>query len=312
VVLADDSFLGVGNGGNHPIRFYRSDDRGVTWKKVLEIPVEPFDEVYPDGNLLQLRNRDILFPVNWRVKAPKGGNILRQGLFVQYVIRSTDDGRSWHNLPDPVLWGTLKKAQLTITGVEEQARYPGPGGTFPGCWETGLEQMSDGKILAALRYSGAPEPWHTPEVVKAWRGGEPDIHGRMFKNVLLGESPDGGHTWQNLRPVVDAEGQTLLPRYDTSAVLEQVPDGRLVMVTVRRGPRGQCQLVGVVSENGGRTWLQEEYRVMAGFGYPSSLALSDGTILTVSGKTVPKEGVRLSERPRAAEIVRWRLLEHSP
>jgi hypothetical protein len=81
------------------------------------------------------------------------------------------------------------------------------------------------------------------------------------------------------------------------------------MVARRIGSLIQGQLIGKVSEDGGRTWLPEEYRVMAGFGYPSSLALPDGTIITVSGKTVPKEGVRISERPRGAEVIRWRLQE---
>jgi hypothetical protein len=308
-VLADDSFLGVAGGGADPIRFYGSADRGHSWKKLSELPLEPFHAAYADGNILQLRDKTLLFPVNWRVNQPEGGNLLRQGLFVQYMVRSSDGGRSWQNYPDPVFWRKLIKANLTVAGTSQRARNPGPGGSFPGCFETGLAELPDGTILAALRYSGAPEPWHTPEIVKTWRGSKPDAHGRMFKNVLLGDSPDRGHTWQNLRPVTDAKGETLLPRYDTSAVLVQMPDGRLVMVTVRRGPYGQCQLVGKVSEDGGRTWLPEEYRVMAGFGYPSSLALPDGTIITVSGKTVPKEGERMPDRPKGAEVIRWHLPE---
>jgi len=300
-VLADDSFLGVAGGAAKPISFYRSADRGQSWEKISELPLEPFEGMYPDGNLLQLRDGTILFPVNWRVNAPEGGNVLGQGLFVQYVTRSTDGGRTWQNGPDPAFWRRLIEAKLTVVGVSKEAQNPGPGGSFPGCFETGIEELPDGTILAALRYSGAPEPWHSPEIVAAWRGGEPDIWGRMFKNVLLSDSPDGGHTWQNLRPVVDAEGQTLLPHYDTSAVLVQVPDGRLVMAIVRRRADPQ-QLVAKVSEDGGQTWLPEEYRLAAGFGYPDTLALKDGTIITVTGKS--REG-----GPLGAEVIRWRLPE---
>jgi len=300
--LADDSLLGAAER-----TFYRSTDRGQSWEQTSELPLGPFDSVFVGGNLLGLRDGAILVPVEYRVSEAEGTNVLTQGLYAVYGIRSTDGGRTWQNGPDMGFWRTVKEARLNVVSIDKDGRAPGPGGIFHGCYEIGIEQLADGTILAALRYSGAPEPWHTPALVRAWRGGEPDALGRMFKNVLLGDSPDGGCTWQNLRPVVDAQGNTLLPRYDTSAELVQMPCGRLVMVIVRRGPYGQCQLIGKVSTDSGRTWLPEEYRLTAGFGYSSSVALPDGTIVTVTGKTLPKDGVRMRDRPFGAEVIRWRL-----
>ena len=46
--------------------------------------------------------------------------------------------------------------------------------------------------------------------------------------------------------------------------------------------RGQEHLLAGVSEDGGHIWLPGEYRLQAGFGYPSSVALADGTIITAT------------------------------
>ena len=64
-----------------------------------------------------------------------------------------------------------------------------------------------------------------------------------------------------------------------------LPDGRVVLVHQRRYPGTQSQIIGRVSGDGGLSWSRDEYRLSAGFGYPSSLALADGTVVTVVGQT---------------------------
>ena len=142
----------------------------------------------------------------------------------------------------------------------------------------------------------------------------PDAHGRLFRHVVLGQSPDGGITWERLRPVLDAGGTPLMAHGECNGELLQVPDGRLVLVHQTRyaeGPerargyyRGRSQLCARVSEDGGETWLPPRYRLLFGFGYSSSLALDDGTIVTASGASLGDNG-----DPRRAAVIRWRLVD---
>jgi len=323
-VLSDDSLVAgtaarqepdAGDASaRQPIRFYRSTDGGRGWTAIGEIAPGPFYAAYVDGKLLRLRDGTLLAPVYFYVPGAEGPEVDAwvTRLFATHIMRSTDDGRTWHNGPDPALWGALIEAKTTLVGVAKEARAPGPGGMFIASFEIGLEESADGTVLAAIRHQPPRQPWETPVLVADWRGELPELrgHGNVFKNVLLGDSPDAGVTWRNLRPVRDSEGNTLLSKMDTSAELVQMPDGRLVMIVIRRVPYQRCQLIAKVSEDGSQTWSAETYRVMAGFGYPSSLALPDGTIVTVSGKTIPGyAGYRMGEMPHGAEVIRWRLAE---
>ena len=123
---------------------------------------------------------------------------------------------------------------------------------------------------------------------------------------MLGSSPDGGSTWQNFRPVADANGQTLLVSGESNGELVQMPDGRVVLIHQRRYPRSQEQLIARVSVDGAKSWLPDEYRLSFGFGYSDSLALDDGTIITVAGKTPCDASSKPIASP-GAEVIRWRL-----
>ena len=318
--LPDDSLLAgtLVRQGRHvgdtpaeqPVRFYRSAD-GREWDAAGEIPPAPFHLVYTTGNLLRLGDGTLLVPVCFCVPPPKQPQLDEwvARTTATYVMRSTDEGRTWQNGPDPALWGALIEAKTTLVGVTKEARAPGPGGMLIASFEIGLEESADGTVLAAVRHQAPRQPWETPALVADWRGELPELrgHGNVFKNVLLGDSPDGGVSWRNLRPVRDSEGNTLLRKMDTSAELVQMPDGRLAMIVIRRVPYQKCQLIAKVSEDGSQTWSAETYRVMAGFGYPSSLALPDGTVVTVSARTIPRyAGYRMGEMPHGAEAIRWR------
>jgi hypothetical protein len=60
-----------------------------------------------------------------------------------------------------------------------------------------------------------------------------------------------------------------------------------------------------VSEDEGKTWGREVYRVSFGNGYPASVVLEDGTIVTVTGNSpfdsAPEKG------PYTAQAIRWNL-----
>ena len=46
------------------------------------------------------------------------------------------------------------------------------------------------------------------------------------------------------------------------------------------------------------TWLHDEYRLSAGFGFPSSILLDDGTIVTATGSSI--------EGKAGAQVIRWK------
>ena len=150
-VLNDDSLL-VAEGGNllgdrSCVRIHRSVDRGETWVQVGMIPAEPFEQI-GEGclSLTQLKDGPILFPVCRWNKVPEG----TPNLFAQYVYRSTDDGRTWQG------GGELKEGNIAPVGNGPASRWPGMGGTFPGCVETHIVELSYGKLLLRRPPAVAP------------------------------------------------------------------------------------------------------------------------------------------------------------
>ena len=302
-VLNDDTFLAATTepAGNR-VCYYRSQDRGKTWEQVGQMTSGPFKTMSIDGNLLQLADGSILSPVHFAVPAPEGEHF-SLGLSAEYVLRTTDGGRTWTNGPDPEFWTPLINAKMTVAPVGPDSRNPGPGGTFPGCYEVGIAKHSDGRVLAALRFSGAPWPWHT-KYIEPWGGAEADGVGRIFRQVMFSTSADGGATWEFMRPFADAKGKPVIIQQETNGQLVPLPNGRLVLVHQRRF--GAHQLIARVSEDDGKTWAHDEYRISAGFGYSGNTVLPDGTIVTVTGQTLASESMEGPGNNRA-QVIRWRL-----
>ena len=308
-VLRDDSFMIGAVDDDQSIAFHQSSDRGATWKQISTVEREPFDHAYPGGDLIELDDGSLLMPVDFRFNEPTKDlpqPSLRFANDAQYMIRSADGGRTWHNLPDAQFWATVNESQFQLVGVSKDTTNPGPGGSFPGCYETGLMQLPDGRVLSALRYTGYAQPWHDAYAERWGAADEADTHGRVFRHIMLGTSPDRGSTWQDLRPVADETGHTVLLHGDCNGELVRLPDGRLVLIYQRRYPRGWSQHAAHVSADEGRTWSRDVYLVMAGFGYSGSIVLDDGTIVTVNGQAFMDE----YDQPMApfnAQVIRWRV-----
>jgi len=282
--------------GRSKIRCYLSSDAGETWQVISEILATPFDQI-GEGvlSLTQLKDGTILFPICRWCKRPEGA----PNRFPQYVFRSVDGGMSWQG------GGELEEADVKPVGSGPASRWPGVGGTFPGCLETHVVELVDGRLLAAFRYSGFPQPWHRNRV-EEW-GGKPegDGAGRLFKHVFLGDSHDRGRTWENLRPLFDAQGRGLLVFGECHGQLVTLPDERVVLVHDRRYPYDRGETIGRVSEDGGMTWSRDVYHLSAGSGYPASVALEDGTLITVVGNTRFDARSRPIE-PWSVQVIRWR------
>ena len=274
--------------------FFASTDRGASWQQISSLPASPFERI-GEGflSLTQLRDGTILFPV-WRYSPSVPDKN------VQHVFRSTDGGRSWQDPGD----------DYEPVGSGPQTRCPGIGGTFPGCCETHVLELADGRLLAAFRYSGEPQPWHQ-EVVVAWGGKSgADTIGRVFKQVFLGDSLDGGKTWQNLRPLLDADNKPVLLFGETHGHLQQLPDGRVILVHDYRYPLDPSESVNIVahvSEDDGTTWRRERYHLALGIGYPSSLVLPAGTIVTATTATRLDDLGQHAAEPLHAQVIRWRV-----
>ena len=304
-VLGDDRFMTV-FGDESGIIVLESRDRGRQWQQIGEVGKGSFDQMYPDGTMLELADGSLLMPADYRIDQPDD-LAYRFGSDCQYMLRSIDGGRTWGRTPDEVFWQMVKDVPFMVRGLTREALNPGRGGSFPGCYETDFLQQKDGTILAAFRYSGFPLPWHE-KYAKQWGAvDEPDDHGRVLRHIMLGHSTDAGATWQDLRPVADATGHTVLRHGDCNGELVEVPDGRMVLIHQRRYPRELAQQVARVSEDGGKTWSRDEYQLMGGFGYSGSCVLDDGTIITAIGQAISDETGSWVNPPYQAEVIRWRL-----
>jgi hypothetical protein len=285
-VLGDDTLLLVtALSGDDPswrklVRVHRSEDRGKTWRETCTLRPDPFEQI-GEGflSMTQLDDGTVLLPIT---RWTEGGD---ERELVNAVFASRDGGGTF-----PVVYPTFRDGH-----------------------EAHVIHLRSGRLLGAFRYQRPPRPGETPEEIRAL-GGNPDwahpTSGKRaksaFKHVWIGESDDGGRTWKNLRAVRDRHGRALLDFGETHGQLVQVPDGRVVLVHDCRYPYQRAHTRARISRDEGRTWEAEIYHVSDGMGYASSVALSDGTIVTITGST----RLDASFRPMGkweAQAVRWRL-----
>lgn len=313
-VLRDGTFMAAAGRDARAIDIVRSTDAGATWQRISELSKGVFDAMHIDGNLLQLRDGTLMLAANLRLDPPLG-RPFGEGYYPQYVFRSQDGGSTWQGGGDPEYWQAVQRGDEQIDYFGPEYSTPGQGGTFDGVYETGFCELSSGLVMGAFRMSGVPRQWHS-RVVASW--GEPpaaaDAHGRLFRHIVLGESDNGGRSWRDLRPIVDSHGAPIMAHGECNGELVELGDGRLVLVHQTRYAdppeqargffRGRSQTCARVSLDGGKTWTPQRYRVVFGFGYSSTMALEDDTLITVTGASLGDDGY-----PRRAAVIRWRLAD---
>lgn len=198
-----------------------------------------------------------------------------------WLFRSTDGGRSW---------------------VEDKKlkAWDDPESMFD---EASVTRLPDGRLLAAGRVSGnvligktpPPRGLPTPE------GDESGDH------MVLSESKDGGVTWGKPRP--------FLSYSEVHAHLLPLKDGRVLCAYASYHlPFG---VFAVLSNDGGRTWdtqhpIQLAMSLTMYAGWPTSLQLPNGDILTAYAITAYQEGegakvLTPGKGDTVAEVVRWQL-----
>ena len=290
-VLADDSFLVVGSttgniwGEGEALAVHRSTDQGRTWKLIGTIsPPAPYARLGDDTpGLTQLSDGTILLPT--QVYGPLGDSTLRGHI----MCRSTDGGSTWST--SPVTW--------------EANQFHPDAHKFPACrpddnlirGEAHVLELASGRLLMTLRYQ-----W-----LHGLPGGEP--WAPLSKQAMFLDSDDGGLTWTNARPTFDAGGQPILVNGECHGWCAQLADGRIVLVHDHRFPHVEGQTIARVSHDEGRTWERHTYHLIFGAGYPATLALDDGTILTVSGAGLqtPPGKARTSRNLWTTVAIRWNL-----
>ncbi len=292
----------------------RSKDYGDSWDYSAAY-AEPGDTNTYDPNIYAIPDYNTMVEGALTMTRTYDGRLL-------YPVRrwSWQQDYAKHGMPNA--WYDRYSAQAIVDGRHEfNLFYSDNNGlswkktkTFNFTAETHVIQLQSGKLLGAFRYqrywipSGVPgfSP-DTESFVRDWGGdimwrddtAEGPMGSCVFKNVFVGESFDNGVTWKNLHPLQDANGNALVVYGQAHGDLVQVPDGRVVMVHDHRYPTNERQIIARVSNDEGATWEPEVYKITLGDGYPSSVALEDGKIITVTGDD-------LSE-PYTSAAIRWRL-----
>jgi hypothetical protein len=188
-VLGDDTFLAAAGGGEEAIRILRSIDRGGTWEQVSRLPLGVFDAMHVDGNMLQLRDGTVLLAANMRINPPEGEGFA-QGHYPQYLFRSSNGGETWEGGGDPDFWQAVRDGMETIEDNGPEYSWPGVGGTFPGVYETGFFEPTDGPLLGAFRFSGPPRP---SDPVCRGSGPRRRLFQRPFTAVRAGQPRQRSH-----------------------------------------------------------------------------------------------------------------------
>ena len=283
-ILEDDTFLVVGQTEEaRTLLVHKSRDLGESWEHVATIsPPAPYVTMQDDTPAMtQLADGTILFTAQCATKADwsQGRGAL--------VCHSQDAGKSWsvHN----VTWDATR---LTPDGPEFPPYGPQYAEAGMICGESHILELPSGSLLHTMRVQRLPKSWE-----------------HLSKTVFFTDSDDGGLTWKNIRPTLDADGKPVLVCGQCHSWSGRLPDGRIVMAHDHRYPYSQGQTIAHVSNDGARTWDQRAYHLVFGAGYPATLILDDGTILTVSGAGLSDDKAKsLASRGLWTSVaVRWKL-----
>lgn len=227
----------------------------------------------------------------WKAAHARLGDEERKAELGEWVIRSTDGGKSWSTRIPTIVNSPHGPIQLS----DGRLLYAGKQ-LWTDDKKTGVcESTDDGqtwKWLAEIKSRPGDETrnYHELHAVEA-KDGTIIAHIRNHNKANAGEtlqteSSDGGKTWSEPHSI----GVWGLPSH-----LLRLRDGRLLMTYGHRRPPfgNQARL----SEDHGRTW--GEAMIISGdgiggdLGYPSTVELGDGTFLSVWYETMkePKRAV---------------------
>ena len=247
-----------------PAQVRASHDEGRTWQMITEFSIEypGYDHTrFATFPLCRLPDDTLLSFVQVRKKFVFEGtewqSACTSGGTMLIMHRSTDRGKTWQ----------------------------GPTKFHEWASEGGITILPSGRLLAAIRHQRPLIPTDPPDLLDQMGPN----HGYPYKHIFLFESDDSGRTWKNWRQLTTAFGQCY--GYPVS-----LSDGTVVVVhTTPYGP-GERGSRAMFSHDEGQTWEDETYYMTFSepSGYNQSVALHDGTILTVAARndTEPMTAIR--------------------
>ncbi len=273
----------------------RSRDGGKTWSAPETVNNTPLDDRDP-GILVTAKGTIIVswftslafadsnyiksYPPalaqSWKRHAEKLGPETRKQWLGSWVRRSTDGGRTWE---DPVrVQGSAPHGPIQL----RDGRLLYAGRVY---WDADPaisveESRDDGRTWKRIGTvplaPGDIKYYHEPHIVETADGKLVVMIREESRNVMVqSESTDGGRTWKTSR----STGVWGCPPH-----LLRLPDDRLAMVYgYRRAPFGERVCF---SSDNGQSWDVEHAVTLTGapdgdLGYPASVMLDDGSILTV-------------------------------
>ena len=279
----------LGDGGvllltSHPhgFRVYRSDDEGVSWTMT---PIgRAYDDERPHWEYGYWTVRNVL-------EQPDGSLIMFMSMDASeakskwtrtWLFRSGDGGRSWKKSEEAKVW------QHDI----------------PMFIEASFLQHSDGRLLAASRICGKP-PIDGPMPTGLVRPSERDNESDNF--IILTESSDNGLSWNTPRAISNYA--------EVHGHLLELKDGRILHTYASyHVPYGT---LATLSEDVGKTWSLDRPIHLAPSlscytGWPTSVQLPDGDIITAYYTTAYQEGEGTcldhpGKNDGVTEVVRWAL-----
>ena len=282
-ILRDDTFMIVFMPpGKHRVLIARSRDLGRTWSVTQpKIDLGPYTEAYAyNSDLLERPDGELLLTLDLRAGPDaindEDGNplpLVLKGSF-PHLFRSKDGGKTW---PEQSL--------ITMYGGEAH-----------------LLELPDGNLLQCVR----KQRWHRlpgdpvkPMDAKLLSGYRPQFDSEerrkensegtnRVKNMFIGESRDGGHTWTDERQVTSF--------LQCSGDMALLPNGTLVLEFLHRYPDDVAN-TGIrarISDDTGKTWRDETYilsqgnskDIDSGSCYPGTIAMPNGTLISICANWV--------------------------
>ncbi len=304
------------------VELMRSDDDGATWtfpRVLLDLAIDDRDAGILEtakGTLLattfsslayeyqfnngNINKWDAARQARWRGAHNRISAAERKAQLGTWMLRSTDGGVTWSTPYDSIVNSPHGPIQL----ADGRQLYAGKDLWKTGKWIGACESIDDGKSWRKLaqiptRPGDNPAEYHELHAVEATNG---TIVVQIRNNnpanrseTLQTESSDGGKTWSVPHPI----GVWGLPSH-----LLRLRDDRLLMTYgYRRKPFGNQARI---STDYGKTWGEPVTISGDGangdLGYPSTVELQDGTLLTAWYE-------QMSSRPRAVlRLAKWSLL----
>ncbi len=259
-VLNDGTFVTTGSQNEGSVvKIYASSDEGRTWQLISQIEVpgefQKFTETYPNIGVLGLVYRGI-----------------NDELVCMINAHTNEHGKDWS-------WVSGEPTLLSYRSTDKGITWQSPSKIMNwACGEGGVARAPSGRLLLAIRYQRPMLPGDPPDLIE--RTGAARIDAKFpYKHLFLVDSLDDGHSWQNPRQLTTVFGQC----YGYPVALN---DSSVVVIhTTPYGP-GERGSRAMISHDEGRTWGNETYYMTFSTesGYNQSVALKDGTILTISAR----------------------------